>query len=361
MTPTRQNPNERVNAYRRKQVSKGDTGMGKIVTTAAAIVVLTASWVCAGSFQGLADAAAERPLTSLHIQPGSLTKVEFKSNMRTNSDIELESDIPLAEPAAASSGPEISPRPAVAFRERPSGAMAPPPRTSAEVDSRVGTMAENRGDATSLDSDLDRELEKDLVLSPPPAKTEEPSLVAPRPVVEKKPVEKKKGLSGVSIENKKPSFEVKKPLPPEKVHFATKSGKPIRKVRPLSQNHWNVPAGSRDSRYGRPSTARISQPARSRHTRTAAQESRNSRSRRMYQASAMPEREFITSEPRRAITPPPTADRFVRDGVTVKLAPTAAAASPYPDEYGYDSSGTDILSAATEIIGLPFAFISSLF
>ncbi len=129
MTPTRQIPNEREYSSTRKQVSKGDTGMGKIVTIAAAIVVLTASWVCAGGFQGLADAAAARPLTPLYIQPENVTKVEFKSNLRTNSDMELDSDIPVAEPVSASGGPNIKPRPAVAFRERPSAAMAPPPRT----------------------------------------------------------------------------------------------------------------------------------------------------------------------------------------------------------------------------------------
>ncbi len=356
MTPTRQIPNEREYSSTRKQVSKGDTGMGKIVTIAAAIVVLTASWVCAGGFQGLADAAAVRPLTPLYIQPGTITKVEFKSNMRTNSDMELDSDIPLAEPVAASGGPNITARPAVAFRERPSGAMAPPPRTRADGDSRVGTMAENQDDSSSLESELD----KDLVLSPPPAKTEEKTPSTSNQVIEKKPVEQKAGVSGVRNE-KKAAKQFKKPLPPDRVHFVTKSGKPIRKVHPLSQNQWNIPAGSRDARYGRPATARVDHAARSRHIRTATREPMDDRYRPYYQGNAVAERDYMTSAPRRAIVPPPTADRFVRDGVTIKLAPAAAAETGYPDEYRDDSSGSDILSAATEIIGLPFAFISSLF
>ncbi len=216
-------------------------------------------------------------------------------------------------------------------------------------------MAENRDDSSSLESDL----EKDLVLSPPPAKTEEKSPSEPRPVIERKPVEQKTGVSSAKTE-KKAASQLKRPLPPDQVHFATKSGKPIRKVHPLSQNQWNVPAGSRDGRYGRPATARINHSVRSRHMRTATREPMDD-SRPYYQSNAVPERDYMASAPRRAIVPPPTADRFVRDGVTVKLAPAAASENPYPDEYRDDSSGSDILSAATEIIGLPFAFISSLF
>lgn len=325
--------------------------MGKIMTTAAAIVVLTASWVCAGSFQGLADAAAMKPLTSPHLQAGTLTKVDFKSNMKTHSDMELESDIPVAEPVAASGGPNM--RPAVAYRERGAGAMSPPPRAAGDVDTRVGTVAESRDDT----SDLDMDLSKDLVVKPTP-KAEEAPPSEPKPAVEKKPVEQKTGISGVSVEKKRPASQARKPVPSEKTQFLSKSGKPIRKVHTLSQNHWNVPAGSRDARYGSPATARISQPARVRHSRTAAH--RENRHQVMYQAHAMPE-EYMTAEPRRTIATPPLAERFVRDGVTIKLAPNAAADSPYPDAYGDDSNSSDILSAATEIIGLPFAFISSLF
>jgi hypothetical protein len=331
--------------------------MGKIVTTAAAIVVLTASWVCAGSFQGLADAASVRPVAPLHIQPGTVTKVEFKSSMKTHADLELESDIPVAEPVAASSGPNVRPRPAVAYRERPAAAMAPAPPANAEASPRVGAVAEQRDDSSELDMD---DLGKELVIPPPAPKTQEVTPSGSKPAAEKKPVEQKTGVSGVSVEKRKPASQVKKPIPQEQVQFATKSGKPIRKVHTSSQDQWNVPAGSRDSRYTSPATARDNHAVRTRSARVPARNVRDSRY-QPYQA-AMPESEYMTSEPRRAITPPPMAERFVRDGVTIKLAPAAAAGgTPYPDEYRDDSTGSDILSAATEIIGLPFAFISSLF
>ena len=57
---------------------------------------------------------------------------------------------------------------------------------------------------------------------------------------------------------------------------------------------------------------------------------------------------------------PPTARRFVRDGVTVKLAPQPMPATyhGYHDQ-GFD--GSDALNSALDVIGLPFAFISSFF
>jgi len=55
----------------------------------------------------------------------------------------------------------------------------------------------------------------------------------------------------------------------------------------------------------------------------------------------------------------PGSERFVRDGVTIKLAPRAIPAS-YAGEME-QSIPAEIISAATDIIGLPFALISSLF
>jgi hypothetical protein len=51
-------------------------------------------------------------------------------------------------------------------------------------------------------------------------------------------------------------------------------------------------------------------------------------------------------------------DRFVHDGVTVKLAPAAA---PSIAAAAQGDSESDILSTVTEIIGMPFALISSFF
>ena len=59
---------------------------------------------------------------------------------------------------------------------------------------------------------------------------------------------------------------------------------------------------------------------------------------------------------------PPSADRIVRDGVTIKLAPAAAPpmdGNPYPEEES--SAGSDVINAAAEILGMPFAFLSSFF
>ena len=75
--------------------------MARLFIVAAAIVVLTASWVCAGNFEMLADAAISRPSTPLHINAGDVVKAEFKSNLKRNFEIELESDTLLPEPAAA--------------------------------------------------------------------------------------------------------------------------------------------------------------------------------------------------------------------------------------------------------------------
>jgi hypothetical protein len=70
--------------------------------------------------------------------------------------------------------------------------------------------------------------------------------------------------------------------------------------------------------------------------------------------------EYMTSAPRRTPGQPGQSERIVRDGVTVKLTPASAPAI-FPPDAEEESSGSDILSTATEIIGMPFAFISSFF
>ena len=75
-------------------------------------------------------------------------------------------------------------------------------------------------------------------------------------------------------------------------------------------------------------------------------------------------RQPATSHGVRASVPSSVAngERIVRDGVTIKLAPAAApAGAVYPDYYTDESSASDLLSAAAEIIGMPFAFIGSFF
>ena len=55
--------------------------MAKLSLIAAAIVVLTASWVCAGNFEMLAAAGISKPPAPLHIRSGDVVKAEFKSNL----------------------------------------------------------------------------------------------------------------------------------------------------------------------------------------------------------------------------------------------------------------------------------------
>ena len=101
MTPTRLNPKNQTCSPNGEQLPKGDAVMARLFIVAAAIVVLTASWVSAGNFEMLADAAISRPPTPLHINAGDVVKAEFKSNLKRNFEIELESDTLLPEPAAA--------------------------------------------------------------------------------------------------------------------------------------------------------------------------------------------------------------------------------------------------------------------
>jgi hypothetical protein len=325
--------------------------MGRIVTIAAAIVVLTASWVSAGSFQTLADAAAVRPPTPLHIQPGSAANIELMS-MKTDSDVEAESALPVTTRVAAAVSPQVKPRPAVAFRDRKTGSMAPPPRMNSEVEGSGGMIAEARDEDSSLESDL----EKDLVIERPPAKTEEPPVAAPKPKVEKKASELVPAVSGVRAEKKKATPQVKQ-MSPDVQHYAT-NGKPIRKVQPVTQSQWSFPAGSYDARLAKPDRATHERRMKPRPPRMAAADPRAAQYGPFGSQPQGYDNGYMGSEPRRALMPPPTADRFVRDGVTIKLAPNAPA--PSPDEY-QDEAGNDLLGAAAEIIGLPFAFISSLF
>ena len=127
-----------------------------------AIFFVTASWVCAGNFEVLADAGIIRPPTPLHA-PGTLVKAEFKSNIKTTSDMDLESDSLLPEPVSGKEGAKA--KPAIAFKERTKG-MAPPPRASQSAPEPQGLLSGARDESMDLEGDL----EKDLVITPPPPK-----------------------------------------------------------------------------------------------------------------------------------------------------------------------------------------------
>ncbi|AFM26695.1 hypothetical protein Desti_4056 [Desulfomonile tiedjei DSM 6799] len=343
MTPTRQNPRDQGCSSPRGTVSKGDTRMGRICSIATAILLLTASWVCAGNFELLADAGVVRPPTPLYAAPGTVVKAEFKSNIRTVSDTELESDSLLPEPVSGKEG--VKAKPAIAYKERSRG-MAPPPQTAPKSEDTFGATAQTREEINDLEADL----EKDLVLSPPPPKTEEKAESTTK-VIEKKPAEK------AAVTEKKPekkaAAQVRK-INPDRAPQYTAQNKPIQKVKPASiQNPWHVAAGSHVQRPV------ASAPAGRMCNVSECPVPNSQVAYRQYREPNSPSPAFMTSDPRR-VPVPPGSDRFVRDGVTIKLAPAAAPANalPYPEE---ESAGSDLISAAAEIIGMPFAFISSFF
>ncbi|MBI5250269.1 MAG: hypothetical protein HY912_12310 [Desulfomonile tiedjei] len=322
--------------------------MGRICTIATAILLLTASWVCAGNFEVLADAGIIKPPTPLHV-PGTLVKADFKSNIKTTSDMELESDRLLPEPVSGKEG--VQARPAIAFKERSKG-MAPPPKASQRSQEPQNLVSEARQDTIDLEGDL----EKDLVISPPPQRVEEKTEPSPK-VVEKKSAEKPAVAEKKA--DKKAAPQVRKIAPPPDRGTFAIGAKPIQKVKPVTQNPWHTAAGAYQHRpvYSAPTERVCSVPdcaPRPRNSANAAFGQHN-------QAYNQPAPAFMNSDPRR-VPLPPSADRVVRDGVTIKLAPAAAPpmdGNPYPDEES--SAGSEIINAAAEIIGMPFAFLSSFF
>ncbi len=302
--------------------------MRRMLYITAAFVIMTASWVSAGSFSVLSENAQLLKPTPLYLAPGAVVKAEFKSNVGRGSEMELESDALLPEPKSDRSGPNVTPKPAVAFRERPSGAMAPPPAVEPRrpaVENRRPTAPISVAQAGEEKQELDLDLEKDLVLQPPPRKTSESAAKPMKPVVdakgdvkEQKKVEKQIRKKSASTDSKR-----RKAATPGSRYLAQN----IRKVRPLSQTAWNIPAGSH-GRYGQP----------------------------VYRA------ETPVPEGRR-IACPPTTEGYMRDGVPIRLAPRQMPPAPeqqYPS-HEEDLGGEDLMSAAAEVISLPFAFISSLF
>src|SRR5271157_4786597 len=82
-------------------LSKGDDGMRTIFYIAAAIYIAAASCAWAGTFDGLAAAASAKPPTPLFMQPGTIVKTEFKSNIRPDTDADLEADFASVAQAGA--------------------------------------------------------------------------------------------------------------------------------------------------------------------------------------------------------------------------------------------------------------------
>jgi len=310
--------------------------MGKVYAITAAIVLATASWVCAGAFEMLADAGAVRSPAQQFIKPGTVVKADFTSDLKAISDLDADSLLP--EQVSPKIAPRVKPSPAVAFKERRKAGMAPPPRLTPKPEAAYGKRAEAK-DEDSID--LEADLEKDLVIQPPPAKPEESIELQTKPAGKKPAVERKAPIEKKA--EKKAGPAVKSVGPPANAN-AQYAQRPIQKVRPVTQSGWSVPAGAHVPRAcpvgsACPTGAPIPQVN------------------QKYQAMTP---QYMQSQPRTVMNQPPAPQRFVRDGVTVKLAPAAAQPS-YMEAPEEDAANSDILSTAAEIIGIPFAFISSFF
>jgi hypothetical protein len=285
--------------------------MGKTIIMTSAVFLMTVSWIWAGNF----DALAERQDgigAPVRLVRSDVAKSDRTPEARVSSGIRTESDLFTPAPEVALGVGEAVPTPAAAIKKRSGRGMAPPP-SSTQTAKGPSPAAQSRDDGGSLELDL----EKDLVISPPPAKTTEGSdlsgdSIEPKSAPKEKAVEKRQ-------EKARPSVGVKRIAPPPVERYAAK---PIRKVRPITQDGWSFPAGA----YGPRPMPGIGERA--------------------------------ACEAGAGMAQPPVR-RYVRDGVTVKLAPTDPSANAGQGAQG--ESGDDILSAATDILGLPFAFISSLF
>ncbi|MGC8906959.1 MAG: hypothetical protein ACP5M0_05900 [Desulfomonilaceae bacterium] len=311
--------------------------MSRMCLIAAALVLIVAPWAGAGNFEVLGASGLVQAPQPLHIKPGALVKAEFKSNLTTRSDVELDGDRVVPEKVAAKNDAGQVLKPAITYRDRPARAMAPPPQQSAPAAPAV--VAESQ----DLNSDLESDLEKDLVISPPPAKSEQPVEADTSAATKAKSTSEKAPLSATKkpAAKQKSHTAVKQLAPPVQEKFAV-SSKPIHKVRPVTSNSWFSAAGSYNRQAPNPTTL-------------------NSDPRMLESYTPRPVARPYPPIAVRGVPPVGAPDRIVRDGVTIKLAPAAAgpaAAQPPQEE---DSAGADIFSAAAEIIGLPFAFISSFF
>ncbi len=332
--------------------------MTRILSTAAAIFFLAASFAAAGTFDALAEATGTGLPTPVYLQPGSVVKTEFKGNITADVDAELGSVLSPVTPATAKSSPSVQAKPAVAAKERRSGAMAPPPKMNS-----AGRVPSRMAAATDADDAELEDLEKDLVLKPPPPKAEDKGA---KSVIEKKASERKtivfpeKKAEAKKPEAKKPTPTVRK-MQPEDYGQVAVAPRAIQKVRPVTRNWWSSPAGGYGNRpYPGDTEGMVCSPGCPPVGPRGA----------MTNACRPPSQDYTwphqpaTSHGVRANVPSSVAsgERIVRDGVTIKLAPAAApAGAVYPDYYTDESSASDLLSAAAEIIGMPFAFIGSFF
>jgi len=300
--------------------------MGRITSITAVIMILTVSCVWAGTFDVLAEANAVRAPNPYNLRPIPVLKAQFTPVMGSDSRIQTESDVLLPEQAQAPQLVQVTPRPAAAFKERSAGAMAPPPKTSVGKKPYAPKLAQKKEAPDPLELDL----EKDLVISPPPTEpeAEEKASVSTSPTVETRGVAPRERTGERRVDKKKSAPTVKPvtPLPLPEQYAA--SQKAIRKVRPLTRSAWSIPAGT----HGQPPACPV-----------------------------RPDSYMTQANQRGALPVDAPTQRYVRDGVTIKLAPSQVAQAQQLRERPEEFGGPDILSVAAEIIGMPFAFISSLF
>lgn len=312
--------------------------MAKMCLIAAALIFIAAPWVSAGNFEVLGASGLVQAPQPIHIKPGTLVKAEFKSNLTTRSDLELDTDRVVPEKVAAKNEAGQVLKPAITYKDRSTRAMAPPPRME-PAPFPPAVVAES----PDFNSDFEADLEKDLVISPPPVKSEQPAEQETTTATKSKSTPEKSGATTArKPATKQRSHTAVKQLGPATQQKFAVSSKPIHKVRPVTSKSWFGAAGAYDRQGPTPITL-------------------NSEPRMLEAYTPRPVARPYPPTAVRAVPPLGTSDRIVRDGVTIKLAPASAgplAAQPPQEE---DSVGADIFSAAAEIIGLPFAFISSFF
>lgn len=315
--------------------------MEKIYSLAAAIVFIAVSLAGAGNFEVLGDAGVVSVPTPIYIKPGTVVKADFRSNLKTTSDTELGSYPVTPEKVSSVNDGTSVMKPAITYRERSAKGMAPPPRVNPSSEATLGSMAELQDSA----SDLEADLEKDLVLSPPSSKSTEVKDAGGALENSKKQATERPAVSDKKNDVKKKASPVVRRVAPSAYEKHASSSKPVRKVRPVTNDSWFFPAGSHQTRALRVNPEAMMSPPRQQDVY------------RNVPSVDQAQRGHYYST--RGVTPPPTSDRFVRDGVTIKLAPASVGAER--PQFEDDSSASDIFSTAAEIIGLPFALISSFF
>ncbi len=298
--------------------------MGRVLSTTMALLLVTASWAGAGTFKVMSDERPAQVSSPLYMPPGSVVKADFKSSIKSDSLTDMDSDAGSAAEVDADKRSGGKGKSGAAKKPRSAkGKMAPSPR--------VQTKPDKVAQSGPGELDLEDEIGRDLVLPPPQpsrdAQGESPAFMKDNQADAGDPRQSRnKKSESQSKATKKSSKRVTSSAPPAPGLMA---GKPIRKVKPISGYMWNAPAGtSAFGPYGMPM-----------------------------------EPQPLMSEARPRIVPPAMAERFVREGVTIKLAPRTVPAA-YPSSHVPDqdsNSGSEFMSTVTEIIGLPFAFVSSLF